>query len=64
MSKFCGLLLALLDTALSKVPMVSWNIPYTTIYRKCPNSAKYQSSIFAVQGTELLNLVAILLHAP
>ena len=46
-------------TLLLIVPIISWNIPYYHIENV--HSVKYKSSIFAVQGTELHNLVH--LHA-
>ena len=45
-SRFCGLFILLLDTAF-KSPNVKLE---NTVYRKCPNSVNYQSSIFALKA--------------
>ena len=55
-SKFFGLFILVLGTAFECFNDKA-GIYHFTMHRKCPNSVKYQSSTFAVQGTELHNLV-------
>ena len=55
-SKFFGLFILVLGTAFESFNDKA-GIYHFTMHRKCPNSVKYQSSTFAVQGTELHNLV-------
>ena len=55
-SKFFELFILVLDTAFESFNGKA-GIYHFTIHRKCPNSIKYQSSTFAVQGTQLHNLV-------
>ena len=49
-NEFCELFILLLDTTFKNFQMVSWHT-ILLYMEKCPDSVKYQSSTFVVQGT-------------